>query len=114
MHEQYRRLQPGKMLRAKLRPPGGMQRIREQEQAVAGSGFLCCQHAGLASAIGLAAQEHFLRAKLPDNAYSILQTFSIERAVSRRWPMRPRLPEREITPQNQESRRSEELRKRHQ
>ena len=69
VHEECGRTQIGEMLRALLLEAAGrMQRIGEQQQAGNEIGFFGAEHAGLAAAVGMAAEEDagfFLRAKIP-------------------------------------------------
>src|SRR5580704_7359000 len=103
-------MQVEKMLRAELlRLAGRMQRVREQQQT---SGLrrrcfrclfskLSAEHAGLSSAIRVAAKKEAAANQMLDRHQRIAKSGAVALGIARsRWAVRAILPIRKITPQN--------------
>src|SRR5258707_10164623 len=77
-----------------------VKRIGESQKTIRQSRLLGCKHGGLASAIRLTAQENATRSKLPNHVDCTAQSCLVFSPASSWWPMRTRLPKRQIAPEH--------------
>ncbi len=89
--------------------PRGMQRVRKQEQTRNQFRLFCTEHAGLASAVGVAAEENASGDYFLHRGDGVAQTGTITGRVARSGrSVGPRLAVREVAAQHRESGGSED------